>query len=58
MWPPDEMNPNPLTAEGKPINHPANLIVSYQLLAKIRDMPLQELISQIAENYVRLFGNR
>jgi len=56
MWPPDELNPHPLQQEGKPINHPANLRVSYELLAKVRGMGVAELTDQIAENYRRLFG--
>lgn len=56
MWPPDELNPHPLQHEGKPINHPANLRVSYELLAKVRGMDVAELTDQIAENYQRLFG--
>lgn len=56
MWPPAELNPHPLTANGQPLNHPANLIVSYRLLAEIRQMPLENLIEQIAQNHQRLFG--
>ena len=56
MWPPDELNPHPLQQDGKPINHPANLQVSYDLLAKVRAIPRPELINQIGNNYRRLFG--
>lgn len=57
MWPPDELNPYPLSHNGQPINHPANLRVSYELLAKVRGMSLEALETQIAENYRRLFGD-
>ena len=56
MWPPDELNPHPLLHEGKPINHPANLRVSYELLAKLREMPMSDLAEQIGQNYRRLFN--
>jgi TatD DNase family protein len=56
MWPPAELNAHPLTHEGQPINHPANLQVSYGLLAKIRGVSVTELEEQIGENYRRLFG--
>ncbi|MCX6856340.1 MAG: TatD family hydrolase [Verrucomicrobia bacterium] len=55
MWPPDELNEHPLQHEGKPINHPANLQVSYDLLAQVRGIPRDDLITQIGENYRRLF---
>ncbi len=58
MWPPDELNLWPLQQEGKPINHPANLTVSYDLLAQVRGLSVEELTQQIAENYRRLFGHR
>lgn len=57
MWPPDELNPHPLqTADGKALNHPANLRVSYDLLAQVRGMEVEELEKVIAENYRALFG--
>ena len=56
MWPPDELNPNPLQVEGRPVNHPANLRVSYELLAKVRGMTGAALEAVIAENHRRLFG--
>lgn len=57
MWPPDELNTHPLGETGQPLNHPANLRLSYELLAKVREMPLDELTGHIAENYHRLFGH-
>jgi TatD DNase family protein len=56
MGPPDELNLHPLQHQGKPINHPANLQVSYDLLAKVRAIPMPDLVHQIEENYRRLFG--
>lgn len=56
MWPPDELNSHPLMHEGQAINHPANLRVSYELLAKVRGMRVEDLEAQIEENYRRLFG--
>lgn len=57
MWPPDELNPHPLhAADGKSLNHPANLRVSYELLAQVRGMDVAELEAAIATNYNTLFG--
>lgn len=57
MWPPDHLNPNLLTtADGSNLNHPANLAVSYDLLAKAHDMGLAALQTTVAANYHRLFG--
>jgi TatD DNase family protein len=50
------LNPHPLQHAGRPINHPANLRVSYELLASVRGMPVEELVNQIGENYRRLFN--
>ena len=56
MWPPDDQNPHPLLDPAqKPINHPANLTVSYQKLAELRDMPLESISEQIEINFQRLF---
>jgi len=58
MWPPDELNPHPLhAADGKPLNHPANLRVSYELLAQVRGMNVEELEEIIATNFNALFGS-
>jgi TatD DNase family protein len=57
MWPPEDLNPHPLAdPSGYPINHPANLEVSYQLLAQVRGMDVADLRGEIAANYQRLFG--
>jgi TatD DNase family protein len=56
MWPPEHQNAHPLAdTKGNPVNHPANLEFSYQLLAKVKSLPLEELSAQIGENYRRLF---
>jgi len=57
MWPPDELNPHPLrSAEGSPLNHPANLKISYDLLTRTHGMPLALLETTIATNFHALFG--
>lgn len=56
MWPPEALNPYPLSHKGRPVNHPANLCVSYQLLAQVRGEDLSTITEQIAANYQRLFG--
>ncbi len=56
MRPPDDLNRHPLGTQDEPLNHPANLRFSYELLAKVREMPVEEIIGQIGENYRRLFG--
>lgn len=57
MWPPDEANSYPLQAtDGKTLNHPANLAVSYDLLAKVHHIEVPELQTAIASNYRALFG--
>lgn len=46
----------PPAASGNPVNHPGNLSVAYEGLAKLRGVPLDELAERVAENYARLFG--
>ncbi|TDU71198.1 TatD DNase family protein [Prosthecobacter fusiformis] len=55
MRPPDFLNDHPLVQGDQSLNHPANLRVSYELLAKLRGIPMEELADQMAENYRRLF---
>lgn len=56
MWPPDELNPHPLKkADGSTLNHPANLGVSYDLLARVRGITRAELEPVIERNYRALF---
>jgi TatD DNase family protein len=55
---PDALNAYPLTDfAGEPMNHPANLPVVYQGVAKILEMPLVALAEQVEDNFERLFGN-
>lgn len=57
MWPPDELNPHPLrTTDGNALNHPANLCVSYELLAQVHGMAVEDLTDIIAANYAALFA--
>jgi len=44
-------------ADGKAVNHPANLIAVYQFAAELRDQPLDELARQVEANFQRLFGS-
>lgn len=46
----------PGLADGNPINHPANLPAVYAGLARLRDIPLEALTAQIAQNFTRLFA--
>lgn len=48
--------PLPAAADGSPVNHPANIAVAYEQLAKLRGVPLEKLAPQIEENFRRLFG--
>jgi TatD DNase family protein len=57
MHPPPELNPHPLTdADGKTLNHPANLLVSYDLIARQHQITLENAEQVVAANYTRLFG--
>jgi TatD DNase family protein len=53
----DSLNrfPLPPTADGSAINHPANIVVAYEELAKLRHVPLATLAPQIEQNFRRLF---
>lgn len=55
---PPELDRHPLPPgdDGERVNHPDNLIVAYEGLAKLRGMPLDALAGVVAENYERLFG--
>jgi len=57
LRPPDELNPRPLTgADGKPVNHPANIDFTYAELAKLRGISVEELAAKVADNFARIFG--
>ncbi|MES2706874.1 MAG: TatD family hydrolase [Verrucomicrobiota bacterium] len=57
LGPPPELNPHPLTdsATGKPLNHPANLILSLQSLAAVLDLDEASAARLTTENWRRLF---
>jgi TatD DNase family protein len=56
LAPPPEKNPRPIAdANGRPLNHPANIILAYDALAEIRGVPRDELAAVVAENFTRLF---
>jgi TatD DNase family protein len=46
----------PATADGQRVNHPANLAATYDALAQIRGLRVEELASQVADNFQRLFS--
>lgn len=59
MWPPDVLNEHPLRdADGKCLNHPANLLVSYRALANVRGLGVEALAEQVERNFRRLFMDR
>ncbi len=55
--PPDELNRHPLppAPDGSPVNHPANIAVTYEQLALLRGVPLPTLAAQVERNFRRLF---
>lgn len=58
MVPPADVRRYELTDDaGKPFNHPANLIVGYELAAKALNMNLEDLATHVADNFTRLFGS-
>jgi len=60
MWPPDAINPHPLSdATGEPINDPRNLVWMYEQVARLRGLPHKELHETINANFRRWwFGER
>lgn len=56
MWPPPDSNPHPLHAlDGRALNHPLNLRVSYGLVSKLHEIPVQKVEEVLGRNYRRLF---
>jgi len=47
----------PPTADGKPVNHPANLGAVYRFASELLGKPLAELAGQVEQNFLRLFGD-
>ncbi len=37
-------------------NEPANVVESYQMIAKLKDVPLEDVEAQLEKNYEKLFG--
>ncbi len=59
LGPPPERNAYPLTdPSGQPVNDPRNLEVASAGLAEVRQIPVDELQSLLAENFTRLFGSQ
>lgn len=58
MPPPPEHSPFhlPKGDDGVVVNHPANIAHIHAELAKLRELPLEELAGQVEENFRRLFG--
>ena len=57
LAPPDERNAHPLRdAEGRAINHPANLELACSALAELRGVTVEALSAQVAANFARLFA--
>lgn len=52
-----ERNPLPPTAQGDPVNHPANIVAVYEGLAEFLGTSTEHLATILAENFNRLFGN-
>ncbi|MEO6003978.1 MAG: TatD family hydrolase [Opitutus sp.] len=46
----------PVSPDGQPVNHPANIRAAYAGLAGVRGISVEELAAQVAENFARLFG--
>jgi TatD DNase family protein len=55
---PVELNRYPLPGarEGETVNHPANVAVAYEGLARLRGMTVEELAGVVEGNFWRLFG--
>lgn len=58
MWPPDDSNSHPLKdSVGAPLNHPANLTLSYDLAARVLGLPRASVEATLSANYRALFGH-
>ena len=47
----------PATADGRHVNHPANLTATYAALADLRGTTVEALTPQVEKNFLRLFGS-
>jgi TatD DNase family protein len=50
------LHPLPPDANGKPVNHPANLRAVYEFASELRGIPLEELAGIVEANFRRVFG--
>ncbi len=56
--PPDRVRfPLSAAGDGKPVNHPANLVAVYEFAAQMLSIPRETFASQIEENFHRVFGS-
>jgi TatD DNase family protein len=54
---PEERNRFPLLdADGRPLNHPANVGAVYEFAAELLGLPLEKLAAQVESNFLRLFA--
>lgn len=54
---PDELSKYSITdANGKPLNHPANLSAVYRFLSEFQGKPVDKLAEEVEENFLRVFG--
>ena len=44
-------------ADGKPVNHPANLRSVYEFTAELLHEPVEKVATQVEQNFRRLFGH-
>ncbi len=55
--PPERVKfPLPLSANGKPVNHPANLLAVYEFAAELLGQKLENLAEVVETNFQRIFG--
>ena len=47
--------PLPSAPDGSPVNHPANIAVAYEQLAKLRGISEETLATQVEQNFKKLF---
>ena len=58
MPPPHSRFVLPASPAAPTLNHPANLILAYEDLAQLREIEFSALETQVAQNFLRLFGPR
>lgn len=45
----------PPAPDGSAVNHPGNIIVAYEQLARLRHVPVETLAAQVEQNFTKLF---